>query len=244
MFYKRIPAKKFNSGIPTRSKSTNIPTSKTQETHHTRKEGAIERWTPAQRLVVRSRPGKLRRGWMWWLELMCCWWWCFIHLRESQWLEWCQCTLAPWLNTTVKRCVVSRRCKPWTTRTEETCVRQDHTCLSANWNTCQISKSSPVYHGWYHQSCWTGLRSVPGSCLWRVWQMHVDYRSTHDATDLESAICWCQDRWQHDSDQIFHKNQRSQACVLRLTSKAYSNFKNSYEKEEKKQCFGVICVEM
>jgi len=76
--------------------------------------------------------------------------------------------------------------------------------------------------------------------------MHVDCRSKHSAVALESVIFWCQDGWQYDSDsdQIFHKNQRSQCCVLRPTSKAYSNFKKSYEEAEKKECFGVRCVKM
>ena len=168
---KRIPAKKFNRGILNRSNSTNIPTSKPQKTHHTRKERAIERWTPAQRLVVRSRPGKLRRGWMWWLELMCCWWWCFIHLRESQWLEWCLRTLA--LNTTVKRCVVSRRCNYLNRRDLHTARSYMSLCQLEHMSN--FKKSSPVYHGWYHQSCWTGLRFVPGfvyeecsKCTWIV----------------------------------------------------------------------------
>ena len=45
--------------------------------------------------------------------------------------------------------------------------------------------------------------------------MHVDCRSTHDAIALESAICWCQDGWQHGFKQIFYRNQRTQVRVLR-----------------------------
>jgi len=63
---------------------------------------------------------------------------------------------------------------------------------------------------------WMALRSMlSGCCQWRVWQMHVDCRSTHNVITLESAICWCQDGCQHGSDSIFHTNQRSQVRVLR-----------------------------
>jgi len=44
----KFPAIFFNRGIPNRLKFTNLRTSKTQETHRTRKEGAKERWTPPQ----------------------------------------------------------------------------------------------------------------------------------------------------------------------------------------------------
>ena len=53
---KKIPTRNFNRGIPNRLKSTNFPTS-IQEPHHTCKDRATERWSPAQRLVVWSRAG-------------------------------------------------------------------------------------------------------------------------------------------------------------------------------------------